>query len=119
MPRFLARRSTSLVLRPVMMALGFVIAWHFYIRRPDLPAAVARNQAPLYRFLLNKWYFDELYDLIFVRQARVTKTSSMRIGRVQKYKTTRASVMKTVNTTKTISAMVTVKRKTANNRTGM
>lgn len=48
------------------------------------------------------------YDLIFVRQARLTKTSSMRIGRVQKYKTIRASIQKTVNSTKTISAMVTV-----------
>ena len=39
----------------------------FYIRRPDLPVALARDQPLLYRFLLNKWYFDELYDFIFVR----------------------------------------------------
>jgi len=53
----------------VMMAIGFLIAWQFYIRRPDLPAALAQQQEPLYKFLLNKWYFDELYDLIFVRPA--------------------------------------------------
>jgi NADH-quinone oxidoreductase subunit L len=51
----------------VMMALGFAVAWLFYIRRPDLPVELARQQPLLYRFLLNKWYFDELYDLIFVR----------------------------------------------------
>ncbi|MGZ3281732.1 MAG: NADH-quinone oxidoreductase subunit L [Xanthobacteraceae bacterium] len=51
----------------VMMAIGFVIAWEFYIRRPELPVELARQQAPLYRFLLNKWYFDEIYDFLLVR----------------------------------------------------
>ena len=51
----------------VMMAGGFLVAYQFYIRRPDLPVALAERQPLLYRFLLNKWYFDELYDFIFVR----------------------------------------------------
>ncbi len=55
------------MLPTVMMVVGFVIAWRFYIQRPELPVELARQQAPLYKFLLNKWYFDELYDVIFVR----------------------------------------------------
>ncbi len=51
----------------VMMAVGFVIAWEFYIRRPELPVELARQQEPLYKFLLNKWYFDEIYDFLIVR----------------------------------------------------
>jgi NADH-quinone oxidoreductase subunit L len=51
----------------LMMAIGFVITWEFYIRRPELPAELARQQAPLYKFLLNKWYFDEIYDFLIVR----------------------------------------------------
>ncbi len=51
----------------IAMALGFVIAWYMYIRRPDAPRRLANQHAYLYRFLLNKWYFDELYDAIFVR----------------------------------------------------
>jgi len=51
------------------MLIGFVTAWIFYIRSPHLPAQLARQQAPLYRFLLNKWYFDELYDRIFIAPA--------------------------------------------------
>jgi NADH-quinone oxidoreductase subunit L len=51
----------------IMMLGGLLIAWLFYIRRPDLPEALARDQKPLYEFLLNKWYFDELYDFLFVR----------------------------------------------------
>src|SRR5947209_13896138 len=51
----------------VLMAIGFVIAWEFYIRRPELPVELARQQEPLYKFLLNKWYFDEIYDFLIVR----------------------------------------------------
>jgi NADH-quinone oxidoreductase subunit L len=58
------------VLPTVMMVVGFIIAWHFYIRRPDIPAELARTHDVLYRFLLNKWYFDEIYDLIFVRPTK-------------------------------------------------
>ncbi|MDP9138814.1 MAG: NADH-quinone oxidoreductase subunit L, partial [Pseudomonadota bacterium] len=53
-----------------MMALGFVIAAVFYIGRPAWPQRVAAMSGPLYRFLLNKWYFDELYDVLFVRPAK-------------------------------------------------
>jgi NADH-quinone oxidoreductase subunit L len=53
----------------VMMVIGVLVAWQFYIRRPDIPESMARQHDALYRFLLNKWYFDELYDLIFVRPA--------------------------------------------------
>ena len=59
----------------LMMIIGLGVAYLFYIRRPDLPAALARDQKPLYEFLLNKWYFDELYDFLFVRPA-------MRLGRL-------------------------------------
>jgi NADH-quinone oxidoreductase subunit L len=57
------------VLPTVMMVAGFLVAWQFYIRRPDLPAELARQQSLLYQFLLNKWYFDEIYDLLLVRPA--------------------------------------------------
>ncbi|MEL6167992.1 MAG: NADH-quinone oxidoreductase subunit L [Pseudomonadota bacterium] len=51
------------------MLLGLAVAYQFYIRRPDLPGKLAENQKPLYLFLLNKWYFDEIYDAVFVRPA--------------------------------------------------
>ena len=54
----------------VVMVIGFLVAFQMYIRRPDLPAKLAANQRPLYLFLLNKWYFDEVYDFLFVRPAR-------------------------------------------------
>ncbi|HEY9058065.1 MAG TPA: NADH-quinone oxidoreductase subunit L [Aurantimonas sp.] len=54
----------------VMMAIGFAIAWLFYIRSPELPHQVAERHRGLYKFLLNKWYFDELYGFLFVRPAK-------------------------------------------------
>ena len=50
-----------------MMALGFLVAWHFYIRSPSSRSSSRASTSLLYKFLLNKWYFDELYDFIFVR----------------------------------------------------
>ncbi|MCW4114528.1 NADH-quinone oxidoreductase subunit L [Aurantimonas sp. MSK8Z-1] len=54
----------------VMMVIGLVTAWIFYIRSPRTADAVAQRNPGLYQFLLNKWYFDELYDLVFVRTAK-------------------------------------------------
>jgi NADH-quinone oxidoreductase subunit L len=54
----------------IAMLIGLFTAWVMYIRKPHLPAQLAANQAPLYNFLLNKWYFDELYDFVFVQPAK-------------------------------------------------
>jgi len=54
----------------IAMLGGLVMALWFYIWNPSLPARLAANQRPLYQFLLNKWYFDEIYDFIFVRPAK-------------------------------------------------
>ena len=53
----------------IAMVLGFVIAWLFYIKDTSLPKKIAEQNEPLYKFLLNKWYFDEIYDTIFVKPA--------------------------------------------------
>jgi NADH-quinone oxidoreductase subunit L len=57
-----------------MMATGFFFAWLFYIYAPVMPANLAKAFPGIYAFLLNKWYFDELYDALFTQQA-------LRIGR--------------------------------------
>ncbi|MGD9542331.1 NADH-quinone oxidoreductase subunit L [Methylocystis sp.] len=52
-----------------MMVLGFLIALYVYVLKPGTAQALARTFPRLYQFLLNKWYFDELYDFLFVRPA--------------------------------------------------
>ena len=59
----------------VVTVLGLGLAYHLYMRRPDIPGRLAATYPLIYKFLLNKWYFDELYDFLFVRPA-------FRIGRM-------------------------------------
>ncbi|CAH1648497.1 NADH-quinone oxidoreductase chain 12 [Hyphomicrobiales bacterium] len=54
----------------VAMLIGFALAWYMYVRQPEIPGKLAAANPVLYRFLLNKWYFDELYDFLFVRPAK-------------------------------------------------
>ncbi|MDG1531849.1 MAG: NADH-quinone oxidoreductase subunit L [Paracoccaceae bacterium] len=54
----------------IAMILGLSLAWFMYIKRPHLPAKLAANQRILYEFLLNKWYFDEIYDAVIVNPAK-------------------------------------------------
>jgi len=48
---------------------GISLAYVLYLFVPSIPGALAKTFNGLYRFLLNKWYFDELYDFLFVRPA--------------------------------------------------
>ncbi len=53
----------------IAMAAGFALSYLYYMLVPSLPALTARIFKPLYLFFLNKWYFDELYDWLFVKPA--------------------------------------------------
>ncbi|MCE2564211.1 NADH-quinone oxidoreductase subunit L [Komagataeibacter sp. FNDCF1] len=60
-----------IALVPTLAAVaGIAVAYVCYIASPGIPASMARGMRPLYLFLLNKWYFDELYGFIFVRPYR-------------------------------------------------
>jgi NADH-quinone oxidoreductase subunit L len=54
----------------LMMVIGAAIAIYFYLYSLETPRRLAQRNDWLYRFLLNKWYFDELYDIVFVRSAK-------------------------------------------------
>ena len=58
----------------ILTAIGFAIAYYYYVLHPELPPQLAARKGLLYTFFYNKWYFDELYDFLFVRPAK-------RIGR--------------------------------------
>jgi NADH-quinone oxidoreductase subunit L len=61
---------TWVALLPIVVAVaGLAAAYVCYIHRTEIPGLIAEAVRPLYRFLLNKWYFDELYDWLFVRPA--------------------------------------------------
>jgi len=53
----------------VVAAVGIAAAWLAYMAMPGLPGAIAGQARGIYLFLLNKWYFDELYDRVFIKPA--------------------------------------------------
>ena len=53
----------------VVMLLGLLIAWFAYIKDPSIPAKTREQLGPIYSFVYNKWYFDELYNFLFVKPA--------------------------------------------------
>ena len=52
-----------------VMAIGLFLAWNSYIRNTTLPARFVAQFSLLHKFLFNKWYFDELYNFLFVKPA--------------------------------------------------
>ncbi len=61
-------------------AIGFVGAWWVYIAKEGLGARIAANKGPLWSFLYNKWYFDELYDFVFMRGAKALGDLFWKVG---------------------------------------
>jgi len=54
----------------IAMLIGLAVALWFYVWDPSMPRRVAETNRPLYHFLLNKWYFDEIFDVLFVRPVK-------------------------------------------------
>jgi len=59
-----------LLLTPCLVLLSIPIAYYFFVKNKQLPDQIANNNKPLYNFLINKWYFDELYDVIFIKPCK-------------------------------------------------
>ena len=59
---------------------GFALSWVMYVVIPSSPQTLASRLRPLYLFVFHKWYFDELYDRIFVRPARYLAYNLWRTG---------------------------------------
>ncbi len=59
-----------LLLTPCLILLSIPIAYYLFVTNRRLPYAIASINKPLYNFLVNKWYFDELYDVLFIRSSK-------------------------------------------------
>ena len=59
-----------LLLTPCLVLLSIPIAYYLFVKNKELPNEIARMNKPLYKFLLNKWYFDELYEIIFIQPSK-------------------------------------------------
>jgi NADH-quinone oxidoreductase subunit L len=61
------------LITPIIVVLSIPLSYYLFVKNKDVPNFLADSNKPLYQFLIKKWYFDELYDLVFIR-------SSKRIG---------------------------------------
>ena len=59
-----------LILTPVLVISSIPIAYYLFVKNKNLPKQLANVNKPLYQFLINKWYFDELYDFIIIRPSK-------------------------------------------------
>ena len=59
-----------LLLTPCLVLLSIPIAYYFFVKNKQLPDQIANNNKPLYNFLINKWYFDELYEVMFIKPCK-------------------------------------------------
>tara|TARA_B100001057_G_scaffold459803_1_gene510292 strand:- start:5781 stop:7694 length:1914 start_codon:yes stop_codon:yes gene_type:complete len=59
-----------LILTPVLVTLSIPIAYYLFVKNKNFPKQIVNANKPLYEFLVNKWYFDELYEIIFIRSSK-------------------------------------------------
>ncbi len=60
-----------MILIPTLVISAIPLSFILFLKRKDLVESIVNNNKPFYNFLVKKWYFDELYDLIFVKSFRV------------------------------------------------
>ena len=59
-----------LLLTPILVVTSIPISYYFFVKNKNLPHQIANVNKPLYNFLLNKWYFDEFYDILIVNPSK-------------------------------------------------
>ncbi len=59
-----------LFLTPILVTISIPISYYLFVKNKDLPNMLVKNNQPLYKFLINKWYFDELYEYLFIRSSK-------------------------------------------------
>ena len=55
---------------PTLVLISIPLAYYLFVKNKDLPNAFVESNKPLYNFLINKWYFDELYNFIFIESSK-------------------------------------------------
>jgi NADH-quinone oxidoreductase subunit L len=59
-----------LLLTPILVCSSIPISYYLFVKNKDLPNSIVEINKPLYNFLINKWYFDELYEILFIKPSK-------------------------------------------------
>ena len=60
-----------ILLTPILVIVAVPLSYYLYIKNTDILSGIKKLNEPLYNFLLNKWYFDELYETVFVKPVKI------------------------------------------------
>ena len=59
-----------ILLTPTLVLISIPVAYYLFVKNKELPNQFAQLNKPLYNFLVNKWYFDELYNILFIQSSK-------------------------------------------------
>jgi NADH-quinone oxidoreductase subunit L len=59
-----------LLTTPVLVLISIPIAYYLFVKEKSVPYQIIQSNKPLYNLLINKWYFDELYDVLFIQSSK-------------------------------------------------
>ena len=59
-----------LIMTPLLVIISIPISYYLFVKNKNLLDAIVKNNEPLHKFLINKWYFDELYDYLFIKSSK-------------------------------------------------
>ncbi len=59
-----------LLLTPCLVIISIPIAYYLFVKNKEIPSGIVSLNKPLYKFLVNKWYFDELYEVLFIKSSK-------------------------------------------------
>ena len=68
---------------PILVLVSIPLAYYLFVKNKDLPNLLAQSNKPLYNFLVNKWYFDELYDVIFIQSLKKIGLFFWKVGDIK------------------------------------
>ena len=59
-----------ILITPIIVVLSIPVAYYLFVKNKDIPSLLVKYNKPLHNFLVNKWYFDELYDVVFIQSSK-------------------------------------------------
>ena len=68
---------------PTLVLLSIPFAYYLFVKNKDLPNKLAQSNKPLYNFLVNKWYFDEFYDFLFIQSSKKIGLFFWKVGDIK------------------------------------
>ena len=70
MNKFWGTKLWIILITPTLVLLSIPVSYYLFVKNKDMPNQFVQSNKPLYNFLVNKWYFDELYDVLFIQSSK-------------------------------------------------